>query len=447
MGFVARGDPIVIQLYSEPLQKFRLAAEGHGAVQPPDASARARRTTLSTRCRSGMRRSRRTTRRPHGLSAARADPAADDHVSFLGLAERLAAPDPRPQPALCHARPRPRELGLADDDWVRVVSRNGAIKVQIKTMEGVNADTVWTWNAIGKRAGAWKLAPDAPEARKGFLLNHLISELLPGGRDGRAALERRSGHRAGGVVRPAGAHREMRGGRRRRREPQFAPSAAPAGSRSGAERQPLRRRRGKRGTLAMTDLPAAPSRSASASSSISTPASAATPARPIARNGTPAAISGAADRRQRLSGRAARRLVQPRLHLRGGRSGADGAHRAFPKNCLHCENAATASPSARPAPPTSAPRTASCWSTTTLHRLQAVLLGLPLWRARVRRGRRRDEEMHALHRQDLQREPAAKRSACPPASRPARRRRAISAISTIPNRTSRTSRASAAASI
>ncbi len=31
-----------------------------------------------------------------------------------------------------------------------------------------------------KRAGAWGLAPDAPEATRGFLLNHLISELLPG---------------------------------------------------------------------------------------------------------------------------------------------------------------------------------------------------------------------------------------------------------------------------
>ena len=39
--------------------------------------------------------------------------------------------------------------------------------------------TVWTWNAIGKADGAWQLAPGADEARKGFLLNHLISEELP----------------------------------------------------------------------------------------------------------------------------------------------------------------------------------------------------------------------------------------------------------------------------
>ena len=43
----------------------------------------------------------------------------------------------------------------------------------------MNPDTVWTWNAIGKRAGAWALSPDAAESQRGFLLNHVISEWLP----------------------------------------------------------------------------------------------------------------------------------------------------------------------------------------------------------------------------------------------------------------------------
>ena len=46
-------------------------------------------------------------------------------------------------------------------------------------MDGVNPDTVWTWNAIGKRAGAWNFAADSPEFSRGFLLNHLIAETLP----------------------------------------------------------------------------------------------------------------------------------------------------------------------------------------------------------------------------------------------------------------------------
>jgi anaerobic selenocysteine-containing dehydrogenase len=71
------------------------------------------------------------------------------------------------------------ELGLADDDWVWVTSHHSRIKCQVRLMEGVNRHTVWTWNAIGKRAGAWSLSADAPEAEQGFLLNHAICELLP----------------------------------------------------------------------------------------------------------------------------------------------------------------------------------------------------------------------------------------------------------------------------
>jgi hypothetical protein len=48
-------------------------------------------------------------------------------------------------------------------------------------MEGVEANTVWTWNAVGRQAGVAGLDKDASEATTGFLLNHLISELLPKG--------------------------------------------------------------------------------------------------------------------------------------------------------------------------------------------------------------------------------------------------------------------------
>ena len=52
-------------------------------------------------------------------------------------------------------------------------------------MAALNPDTVWTWNAIGKRRGSWNLDSDAAEGEKGFLLNHLISELLPAETGGR----------------------------------------------------------------------------------------------------------------------------------------------------------------------------------------------------------------------------------------------------------------------
>jgi hypothetical protein len=44
----------------------------------------------------------------------------------------------------------------------------------------VEPGTVWTWNAIGKAPGAWHLAADANESQRGFLLNHLIADELPG---------------------------------------------------------------------------------------------------------------------------------------------------------------------------------------------------------------------------------------------------------------------------
>ena len=73
---------------------------------------------------------------------------------------------------------------LKDGDWVWVISHHGRIKVEIARSDAVNRDTMWTWNAIGKRGGAWALDKDVPEARRGFLMNHLIHELLPPKGDG-----------------------------------------------------------------------------------------------------------------------------------------------------------------------------------------------------------------------------------------------------------------------
>ncbi|MDA3859334.1 MAG: formate dehydrogenase, partial [Roseovarius sp.] len=74
--------------------------------------------------------------------------------------------------------------GFADGDWARVTSAHGTITVPVAHMAALNENTIWTWNAIGKRKGAWALSKDAPEATKGFLLNHLIHELLPPKGDG-----------------------------------------------------------------------------------------------------------------------------------------------------------------------------------------------------------------------------------------------------------------------
>src|SRR6185437_10568797 len=77
------------------------------------------------------------------------------------------------------------KLGLVDDDWVWVESINGRVKGQIRLVDGVEENTVWTWNAIGKRNGTWTLKDDAAEHTRGFLLNHAIGDLLPPDESGR----------------------------------------------------------------------------------------------------------------------------------------------------------------------------------------------------------------------------------------------------------------------
>ena len=182
MGFIERPDQIVLQLYCEPLQRFRLAAQGHGKVQPPE--------------------------RHRARIAAYFDPlpiwyAPFEEAAVAVDAYPLHAITQRPM-AMYHSwgsqnawlrqihtanrlfvhRETALRLGLADDDWVWIVSHHGRVKGQIRLMDGVSPDTVWTWNAIGKRRGAWGLAADAPETTRGFLLNHVISELLPAQPDG-----------------------------------------------------------------------------------------------------------------------------------------------------------------------------------------------------------------------------------------------------------------------
>jgi anaerobic selenocysteine-containing dehydrogenase len=177
MGLRLTRTPVIFQLYSEPMQKMRLAARGHGAVQPSEQHRRRIETYFD----------------PLPFWYAPFEDAVADASEFP-----VHAITQRPM-AMYHSwgsqnawlrqihgfnklyinRARAEQQGIADDDWVWITSRIGRVRAQVKLMEGVNPDTVWTWNAIGKRAGAWALDTDAPEATRGFLLNHLIPELLP----------------------------------------------------------------------------------------------------------------------------------------------------------------------------------------------------------------------------------------------------------------------------
>jgi anaerobic selenocysteine-containing dehydrogenase len=201
MGFIAKPEAIVMQLYSEVLQKFRLAALGHGEHQPP-AQHRERVATYFDplpiwyepfeSAQVGSVRGEPV----EPQTADTAHPSTNSEQTAEGFP--LYAITQRPM-FMYHAwgsqnawlrqiatrnwlylhPDTAAKHGIADEDWVDVESHNGRITVQAKFAGNVQPDTVWTWNAIGKRRGAWKLAKDAPEGRQGFLLNHLISDRTP----------------------------------------------------------------------------------------------------------------------------------------------------------------------------------------------------------------------------------------------------------------------------
>ena len=178
-GWAGSTDPIVIELYSETLQKFRLAGQGlYDGPQPSQPEHKERLVkyfsplpehyTPLEQCR--------IDENEYPFYAVNQRPMFMYHSwdSQNAWLRQIMA-----QNYLFMNRQQATEMGIEDKSWVWVESHNGKIRVQVKLMEGVESNTVWTWNAIGKQSGAWGLKPEANEATKGFLMNHLIRELLP----------------------------------------------------------------------------------------------------------------------------------------------------------------------------------------------------------------------------------------------------------------------------
>ncbi len=183
VGFINEAQPIVMQLYCEPLQKFRLAGQGvYEGPRPTDPEDRARLVRYFDPLPFWY---------PPLEMERTGQGQADDAYPFHALTQRPMAMyhswDAQnawlrqiiADNALYINVATAEKLGLVDGDWVCLESHHAKLNCRIRTMEGVEPNTVWTWNAIGKQAGAWGLAPDAPEATRGFLLNHLIAEHLP----------------------------------------------------------------------------------------------------------------------------------------------------------------------------------------------------------------------------------------------------------------------------
>ncbi len=172
-------DPIVIHVYSEFLQRFRLAAQGKRPGRRPPERLRARiveffdplpfwYAPLESRCTDGaLYPLAAVTQRPmamyHSWDSQNAWLRQIHAHNYLMVNTRTAL-----------------AAGVADGAWMWVESAWGKVRCLCRHSESVEPGTVWTWNAVGKAAGAWNLAADANESQRGFLLNHLIAEELPG---------------------------------------------------------------------------------------------------------------------------------------------------------------------------------------------------------------------------------------------------------------------------
>ncbi|MFI0848374.1 molybdopterin oxidoreductase family protein [Mesorhizobium sp. IMUNJ 23232] len=182
MGFFDQPQPVTFQLYQESLQKFRLSAEGvREPLAPETHRARILETFDPLPIWYRPFEEAAVDREQFPYHAITQRPAAMYHSwgSMNAWLRQIHTRNPLYVPgAICD------EHGLRDGDWVWLTSNHGRIKVEIKRMEAVNSSTIWTWNAIGKRGGTWALDPKSPEAERGFLMNHLINELLPPKGDG-----------------------------------------------------------------------------------------------------------------------------------------------------------------------------------------------------------------------------------------------------------------------
>lgn len=178
-GWVGSDEPIIMELYSETLQKFRLAGQGlYDGPQPNHQEYKERLSHYFSPLPEFYKplEQSRINEDEYPFHAINQRPMFMYHSwdSQNAWLRQIVA-----QNFLYMNRQQAIQVGIEDMSWVWVESHNGRIRVQVKLMEGVERNTVWTWNAIGKQSGAWGLKSEANEATKGFLMNHLIRELLP----------------------------------------------------------------------------------------------------------------------------------------------------------------------------------------------------------------------------------------------------------------------------
>ena len=181
LGLYDNPSPYIFNLYSEPMRKFQLAAEGVGERLPPEHLKDRLKKVMSPLPIWYSTEPDNEENGEYPIHALTQRPMAMYHSwgSQNAWLRQIHGLNPLYVPTKIM-----RDYNLKTGDWVKLSSIHNSITVPVAEMSSLNENTVWTWNAIGKRKGAWALDPNAPEATKGFLLNHLIHELQPNKGDG-----------------------------------------------------------------------------------------------------------------------------------------------------------------------------------------------------------------------------------------------------------------------
>jgi anaerobic selenocysteine-containing dehydrogenase len=172
-----KNDPIMIAIYSDILQKFRLAAKGQrpGSTPPEHLKSRILKYFDPLPFWYPPLEDEVTDLEKYSLNAITQRPMAmyhswDSQNAWLRQIHSHNYLYVNTKTALEH--------GINDGAWMWIESQWGKVKCMARHSEAVDPGTVWTWNAIGKAEAAWSLDPNSDESKKGFLLNHLITEKL-----------------------------------------------------------------------------------------------------------------------------------------------------------------------------------------------------------------------------------------------------------------------------
>ncbi|MBL7048098.1 MAG: molybdopterin-dependent oxidoreductase [Nitrospira sp.] len=179
--FKRDNEAIVMHFYSEPMQRFRLAAKGLRKGRKPATEEQAKRILtyfdpLPFWYEPIEQQQVDAKKYPFHAITQRPMPHYHSWDSQNAWLRQIMGQN------FLYMNPLGAEkAGVKDMDWVWVESPTGKIRVQVKLSNAVQHDTVWTWNGMGKIPGAWNLAEDVDEAKKSFLLNHLITEEIAHG--------------------------------------------------------------------------------------------------------------------------------------------------------------------------------------------------------------------------------------------------------------------------